>query len=322
LRAVLALRPGGGEVLDYTEIPDPEPGPGEVLVATARAGVNYIDVYAREGRRPAAFPLVLGREGSGTVVEVGEGVTSLAEGDRVAWPAAEGSYAELVVVSAEGLVKLPADVGFEVGAALPLQGITAHYLATDTFPLSPGDNCLIHAAAGGVGLLLTQVAKLRGATVFATAGTDEKVALARDAGADHVVNYRETSFKEAIEGLAGPNAIDVVYDGVGAATFAEGLDLLRPRGTMVTFGNASGAPAAIEPAVLAEKGSLFLTRPTMHNYIATRTELERRMTDLFDWFAGGQLSVRIGAEFPLASAAEAHSALEGRSTTGKVLLVP
>lgn len=292
------------------------------MVETARAGVNFIDVYIREGRRPVDFPLVLGREGSGTVIGVGDAATSFVPGDRVAWPAAGGSYAERVVVAEDGLVKLPDDVGCEIGAALPLQGITAHYLATDTYPLAPGDSCLVHAAAGGVGLLLTQIAKLRGATVFATVGTDEKVALARAAGADHVVNYRTTSFKEAVEDLAGRHAMDVVYDGVGASTFADSLDLLRPRGTMVSFGNASGAPAAIAPAVLAEKGSLFLTRPTMHHYIATHSELERRMADLFDWVAAGRISVRIGAEFPLASAADAHAALESRSTTGKVLLVP
>lgn len=322
MRAVRAVRPGGPEVLDYAEIPDPEPGPGEVLIEAARAGVNFIDVYIREGRRPVDFPITLGREGSGTVIAAGDAVASFSVGDRVAWPSAVGSYAERVVVAEAGLVGLPDDVGFETGAALPLQGITAHYLASDTYPLAPGDKCLVHAAAGGVGLLLTQIAKLRGATVFATAGTDEKVALAREAGADHVVNYRTTPFKGAIEDLAGRHAMDVVYDGVGASTFDDSLDLLRPRGTMVSFGNASGAPAAIAPAVLAEKGSLFLTRPTMHHYIPTHSELERRMADLFDWVASGRLSVRIGDEFPLASAAEAHTALEGRATTGKVLLVP
>ena len=322
MKAVRATKPGGADVLEYTELPEPRAGAGEVVVEVSRAGVNFIDVYTREGRRPGTFPQVLGREGSGTVIAVGEGTPTIEVGDRVARPATPGSYAEQVVAPVTGLIALPDEIDFDIGAAIPLQGITAHYLATDTFPLAPGSQCLIHAAAGGVGLLLTQIAKLLGATVFATVGSDEKAALANAAGADHVINYRTTSFKEAVEDFAGANAIDVVYDGVGAATFADGLDLLKPRGTMVTFGNASGPPPAIEPMILAEKGSLFLTRPTMHHYIAGQAEMNRRMEDLFGWLARGELEVRVGAEFPLSSAAEAHTALESRATTGKVLLVP
>jgi NADPH2:quinone reductase len=240
----------------------------------------------------------------------------------VAWCDVSGSYAELAAIPAGRAVQVPDAVATDVAAAVMLQGITAHYLAFDTFPLHDGDRCLIHAAAGGVGLLLVQVAKRLGATVFATAGGPEKVELARAAGADHVIDYREDDFKAAVEAIAGPHAIDVVYDGVGKATFDGGLELLRPRGMMVAFGNASGPPAPLDVLRLSRGGSLFLTRPTMGHYIAGREELTRRTTHLFEWIAAGELDVRIGARFPLDQAADAHRALEGRQTAGKVLIIP
>ena len=253
---------------------------------------------------------------------VGGSVDGFAVGDRVGWTAVLGSYAEQHVVPLEAAIPLPDGVENAVVAAGLLQWLTAHYLAIDTYALSPGDRCLIHAGAGGVGLLLTQIAKMRGAEVVTTVGNDEKAALSRKAGADHVVVYTRDNFKKSIEEQFGEKAIDVVYDGVGAATFMEGLDLLRARGMMVTFGNASGPVPELSPLVLSQKGSLFLTRPTMFHYMQTREELLLRTNDLFEWIAAGDLEVRIGAEFDLANAADAHRALEGRKTTGKVLIRP
>jgi NADPH2:quinone reductase len=322
VKAVQVSRIGGPEVLELVEVPEPEPGPGQVLVRVEAAGLNYIDTYQRGGLYPMQVPFVLGVEGAGTVEAVGDEVGEVSVGDRVAWCDAPGSYAELTAVPAGRAVKVPDGVTTEVAAAVMLQGITAHYLAVDTFPLHEGDRCLIHAAAGGVGQLLVQVAKRKGAQVFATAGGAEKVEVARQAGADHVIDYRETDFKEAVEEIAGPHAVDVVYDGVGAATFDGGLELLRPRGMMVAFGNASGPPAPLDVLRLSRGGSLFLTRPTMGHYIASREELTGRTDDLFEWIAAGELDVRIGARFPLDQAADAHRALEGRQTTGKVLLIP
>ncbi len=322
MRAVVVNEPGGPEKLVPSEVPTPTPGPGEVVARVTAAGLNYIDTYHRSGLYPMEFPLIPGIEGAGTVESLGEGVTDLAPGDRIAWSSAQGTYAEQVVVLAEKAVPLPDAVDDEVAAAVLLQGLTAHYLAVDTFPLHPGHTCLIHAGAGGVGLLLTQIAKMRGARVITTVGSGDKVAMSREAGADDVIVYTEVDFGVAVEDLLGPHSLDVVYDGVGAATFDQGIDLLRPRGTMVTFGNASGPVPPVSPLTLMQKGSIFLTRPTMGHYLLTRDELLGRVTDLFDWVGSGSLTVQIGARYPLEEAARAHQALESRATTGKVLLIP
>lgn len=322
MKAIVVRELGRPEQLLYEDVPDPEPGPGQLAVEVTAAGVNFIDTYHRSGLYPMELPFTPGLEGAGRVAEVGEGVEGYSPGDRVGWVSALGSYSERHLVTSGAAIPLPEGIDEDVAAALLLQGITAHYLATDTFPLSAGDICLIHAGAGGVGLLLTQIAKGRGAEVVTTVGTEEKAALSEQAGADLVVRYTETDFKEAIEEEFGPNSLDVVYDGVGATTFEKGLDLLRPRGMMVAFGNASGPPPPISPLILSQKGSLFLTRPTMAHYTQTRDELLGRAGSLFDLVRAGLLQVRIGMRFPLADAAEAHRALEGRHTTGKVLLQP
>lgn len=322
MRAVVVREAGGPEVLSVEEIAKPSPRSDEVLVRVEAAGLNYIDTYHRGGLYPMQMPLTPGREGAGVIEAVGETVTGFRPGQRVGWVDALGSYAEWISIPAGAAIPLPDDVDTSLAAAVLLQGITAHYLAIDTFPLTTGDKCLIHAAAGGVGLLLTQIAKMRGAEVFATVGTKEKANLSRDAGADHVIVYTEADFKEAVEAISGPKSIDVVYDGVGKATFEKGLGLLRPRGLMVSFGNASGPPPELSPLVLMRKGSIYLTRPTMGDYMRTPDETLGRVDDLFAWIASGALSVRIGAEFPLEQAADAHRALEGRATTGKVLIRP
>ncbi len=313
---------GGADVLAYEEIPTPQPGQGELAVEVVAAGLNYIDTYQRSGLYPMTLPYTPGSEAAGVVRGVGEGVDDFAVGDRVAWAGVPGAYAEMAIVPTRIAVRVPEAVALDTAAAVMLQGMTAHFLAVDTFPLAPGHRCLVHAAAGGVGLLLVQIAKRRGAEVFATVGSAEKAELAQEAGADHVVLYNEADFGAAIEAIAGPRPLDVVYDGVGKATFDRSLDLLRPRGMMVTFGNASGPVDPVLPLKLSQAGSLFLTRPTLTHYIATREDLERRAGDLFGWIADGTLSVRIGARVPLAEAADAHRMLEGRQTTGKVLLLP
>jgi NADPH2:quinone reductase len=322
VRAIIVERTGGPEVLTLAERLDPEPGPGDLVVRVAAAGVNFIDIYRRTGLYPTQPPFVLGGEGAGAVVSVGADVEDFRPGDLVAWADGGDSYAELAKVPAARTVRVPDGVSAEVAAAVLLQGLTAHFLTHDTYRLTAGSRCLIHAAAGGVGGLVVQMAKARGAEVFATAGSDEKVETARGAGADHVVNYREQDFGAAVEAIAGEHALDVVYDGVGKATFARGLDLLRPRGTMVTFGNASGPPDPVSPLTLMAKGSLYLTRPTLGHYVATTAELRDRAADVLGWVADGTLDVRIGARLPLADAAEAHRMLESRSTTGKLLLIP
>lgn len=323
MKAVLVEELGGPENLILSEVPDPgPPGPGRLLVEVAAAGVNFVDTYHRTGLYDMDLPFTPGLEGSGTVAAVGDDVEGFEPGDRVGWLNVLGSYAERHLVPADQAVPVPDDVDSRLAAAAMLQGLTAQYLATSTWPLQPGDRCLIHAGAGGVGLLLTQIAKLLGAEVFTTVGTEEKAATSREAGADHVIVYTDEDFRNAIEDVAGPRALDVVYDGVGADTFMKGLDLLRPRGMMVTFGNASGPVPAIAPLVLSQKGSLFLTRPTMTHYIRTREELLGRCADLFGWIVSGEVQVRIDQEFPLDRAADAHRALEGRRTTGKVLLIP
>ncbi|MDJ0767199.1 MAG: quinone oxidoreductase [Ilumatobacter sp.] len=313
---------GGPEVMVWRELPDPEPDAGQIVVETAAAGLNFIDTYQRTGLYAVPLPWVLGLEGSGTVVAVGDGVTMWSIGDRVAWPGSPGSYATKVALPADRVVAVPESVDLETAAALPLQGMTAHYLATDTYALTEGSRCLVHAGAGGVGLLLIQIAKLLGAEVFTTVGTPEKAELAGAAGADHTILYRDVDFAEAITGIAGARPLDVVYDGVGKTVFDQSLSLLRKRGTMATFGNASGPVDPVSPLTLSSNGSIFLTRPTLFDYIAERDELERRAADLYGWVADGRLDVRIGARFALEDAADAHRALEGRQTTGKVLLIP
>jgi NADPH2:quinone reductase len=321
MKAIVISEPGGPETLHLENVSDPLAAPGEIVARVDAAGVNFIDTYHRTGLYPVEYPLIPGLEGAGIVVDSGES-EEFSPGDRIGWVSAMGSYAELLAVPVERAIPVPQAVDAETAAAVLLQGITAHYLATDTYPLSAGDICLIHAGAGGVGLLLTQIAARKGARVITTVGTHEKAELSRNAGAGDVIVYTETNFKEAVEGLVGPNALDVVYDGVGKATFDQSMDLLRPRGMMVTFGNSSGPVPEIAPLTLAQKGSIFLTRPTMAHYLQTRTELMGRVNDLFAWISQGDLDVHIGQRFPLAEAAEAHRALEGRRTTGKVLLIP
>ncbi len=322
MKAIRITTTGGPEVLEWTDVPDPVAGAGEVVVEVAAVGLNFIDTYQRTGLYPMDLPFVPGLEGAGTVAEVGAGVTGVAPGDRLAWAGSIGSYAERVAIPAHRAVAVPPDVSLDLAAAVMLQGLTAHYLATDTFPLAAGSKCLIHAGAGGVGSLLIQMAKLRGAEVFTTVGADDKAELARAAGADHVILYRDVDFGDEVERIAGPHALDVVYDGVGKAVFDRSLELLARRGMLVQFGNASGAVDPVAPLRLARGGSLFLTRPLLSDYTATREELASRADDVFGWLAAGQLDVRIGERFPLEDAADAHRALEARRTTGKVLLHP
>lgn len=315
--------PGGPEVMHWRELPDRVAAAGEVVVAVEAAGLNYIDTYQRSGLYPVELPYVLGLEGAGTVTAIGEGVSQLAVGDRVAWATSAGSYATQVVVPVDKLMRVPETIDGETAAAIPLQGMTAHFLATDSFALAEGDRCLVHAGAGGVGLLLIQIAKLRGAEVFTTVGTPEKAELARAAGADHTILYRDVDFVEAIREIAGQERpLDVVYDGVGKTVFLPSLSLIRTRGTMVTFGNASGPVDPISPLELSANGSLFLTRPTLFHHARTAAEIQARADDLFGWIADGSLTVRIGARYPLRDAADAHRALEARETTGKVVLLP
>ena len=313
---------GGPEVMSFEEAAEPEADADGIVVEVGAAGVNFIDTYHRSGLYDMPLPLTPGLEGAGTVVAVGSDVTQWTAGDHVAWTGAIGSYAEKVAMPAASAVAVPDGVSADTAAAAMLQGLTAQYLIDSTYALAEGDKCIVHAAAGGVGLLLVQMAKMKGAEVFATVGTAEKAELARGAGADHVIMYRDVDFAEAIEEIAGPNAIDVVYDGVGATTFAGGLRVLRRRGTMATFGNASGPVDAVTPIESSAGKSLFLTRPSLFDYIAAPGELQARANEMFSWIAAGTLDVRIGLEMPLADAAEAHRRLEGRETTGKVLLRP
>ncbi|HEX2190175.1 MAG TPA: quinone oxidoreductase [Longimicrobiaceae bacterium] len=322
-RTMLAVRlhePGGPEALRVERVPVPVPAAGEALVRIEATGVNFIEVYQRRGLYRVPLPATLGGEGGGEVVAVGPGVDEVRGGDRVAWAGGSGAYAEYAAVPAAKLVPLPAEVSPRLAAAVMLQGMTAHYLATSTYPLKEGDRCLVHAAAGGVGLLLVQIAKRRGAYVVGTAGTREKAELARSAGADEVIVYTEQDFAAEARRLTGGRGVQVVYDSVGKTTFLPGLDVLAPRGTMVLFGQSGGPVEAVDPQLLNQKGSLFLTRPTLAHYVATREELLWRAGELFSWIGAGELDVRVGAEFALADAAEAHRALESRGTTGKVLL--
>ena len=316
--AIRVAEAGGPEVLEWAEVEAPKPGDGQALVKVAAAGVNFIDTYHRTGLYPVDFPFTPGVEGAGTIEDIA-GASDLAPGNRVAWTMVLGSYAEYAVVDLDRLVRIPNGVATDVAASVMLQGTTAHYLAHDTFPLFDGATCLIHAGAGGVGHLLIQLAKDLGAKVFATVGNPEKAEVARRVGADHVIEYSEVDFAAEVERIAGPRPLDVVYDGVGATTLEAGLGLLRPRGTMVTFGNASGAPPAVPPLELMRHGSLYLTRPTLGDYTATPADLARRVTEIFNHLQRG-MEVVIGARMPLAGAADAHRALEGRGTIGKVLL--
>ncbi|MFF5210630.1 quinone oxidoreductase family protein [Streptosporangium sp. NPDC000396] len=319
MRAIVVSATGGPEVLTYTDHPDPVPNPGEVAVDVAASGVNFIDVYHRMGRYPLPLPFVPGNEGAGTVTAVGEDVTGVSVGDTVAWSGVMGSYAEKAVVPASQLLAVPEGVTAEVAAAVTLQGLTAHYLTHSTYEVKPGDDVLVHAAAGGMGLLLTQIAKLRGARVIGTVSTEEKEKLARQAGADEVLRY--SGFADAVRDLTG-SGVHVVYDGVGATTFDESLSSLRPRGMMALYGQASGPVPPVDPQLLNQRGSLFLTRPTLTHYIATREELAWRASDIFGWVASGRLKVHISHRYPMAEAARAHEDLEARRTTGKVLLLP
>lgn len=313
---------GGPEKLTLETAPEPVPGPGQVVVQLEAMGVNYIDTYYRRGLYQTQVPFVPGQEGAGTVRLVGNGVSAIAIGDRVAFTGIMGSYAEWQAVPADRVVKLPSGLRFKDGAAAMLQGMTAHYLATSTFPLRPGHVCLVHAAAGGVGLLLCQIARLRGATVIGTVSTEEKAALARAAGAEHTILYNNQDFEVETRRLTGAAGVDVVYDGVGVTTFSKGLNCLRRRGMMVLFGQSSGPVPPFDLGILNQKGSLFVTRPSLGAYITTREELVERATDVLGWVADGKLKLRIEHVFPLAEATEAHRALEGRKTTGKVLLEP
>lgn len=328
VQTIQAGSAGGPEVLELVELPTPDPGPGQVRVRVAAAGVNFIDTYRRSGLYPAAFPHVVGGEGAGTVEALGDGVAGIDVGDRVAWASgAPGSYAEQVLLDAEHAVPVPDGVDLTTAAALLLQGMTAHYLVTSTFPVVPGQDVLVHAAAGGVGLLLTQLAVARGARVLATVGAAGKEDLARGAGADAVIRYDllgdlATRLPARVRELTGGAGVHTVFDGVGRATFEASLASLRPRGGLALFGAASGPVPPLDPQRLNAAGSLFLTRPTLAHYTATREELLWRAGELLDAVAAGTLDVRVGATFPLAGAAEAHRALEGRATTGKVLLVP
>ena len=322
MKAVCIHQFGGPEVLQYEEVPTPTPGPGQVLVKLAAAGLNYIDVYQRTGHYPNKLPYTMGLEGSGTVVAVGPQVTSFKAGEPVAYTGVPGAYAEYALIPAESLVRMPVGLDVTVGAAAMLQGMTAHYLAYTTYPLKPGDSCLIHAAAGGVGLLLVQMAKQCGARVFGTVSTEEKAALAREAGADEAILYTRQDFETEIKRLTNGHGVNVVYDSVGKTTFEKSLHCLKPLGYLVLYGQSSGPVAPFDPAVLSAKGSLFLTRPSLFHYIADRASLEKRAGDVLSWIASGQLKMRIEFTFPLANVAEAHRSLEGRKTTGKVLLIP
>jgi NADPH2:quinone reductase len=313
---------GGPEVLRYESVEPASPGRGQVLVRVEAAGLNFIEVYQRTGRYKVALPFVPGSEAGGEVVEIGEAVSGVKVGDQVASQSFAGSYAEYALAPAERLVLLPAGVTPRVAAAVLLQGMTAHYLACSTFPLAPGQSCLVHAAAGGVGLLLCQIAHRLGARVIGTVSTETKAALAREAGADEVILYTQQDFVTETRRLTGGAGVHVVYDSVGRTTFAKSLDCLAPRGMMVLFGQSSGPVEPVDPQVLSQKGSLFLTRPTLANYVATKADLLERASAVLRWVADGSLRVRIGHEFPLAAAAEAHTELEARRTTGKVLLIP
>ena len=322
MKAIQVTQPGGPDVMQLADLPTPQPKPNEALVKIAAAGVNFIDIYNREGRYKVALPFIPGQEGAGVVSALGSDVRDLAIGDRVAYTSVLGSYAEYAVVPADRLVKIPNGVSDPEAAATMLQGMTAHYLCHDTFPLKKGDTALIHAAAGGVGLLLVQMAHHIGARIIATVSTEEKARLAREAGADEIIFYTQSDFEAETKRLTDGRGVDVVYDSVGKTTFEKGLNILRPRGMMVLFGGSSGPVPPFDPITLTGKGSLFLTRPSLGHYIITRQELEQRSRAVFAMIREGKLKLRIEHVYPLAQAQQAHRDLEGRKTTGKLLLIP
>ena len=320
MKAIYIEHPGGVDALKYGDRPVPEPAAEQALVKLAYTGVNFIDTYHRSGLYPLPIPAVIGTEGAGIVEKVAEGVTTVKPGDRVAYAMSPGSDAEYAAVPVKLLVPVPDEVELNVAAAAMLQGMTAHYLTQSTFPLKPGHTALVHAAAGGTGRLVVQMAKQAGATVIGTVGTEEKAELARSDGADHAIIYSDVDFVKETKAFTGGRGVDVVYDGVGKSTFMKSLDCLAPRGMMVTFGNASGPVDPVPPLLLSQKGSLFLTRPNLGHYIADREDLEWRTNDLFTWIAEGRIHINIQQTYPLAEAAKAHKALEGRKTTGKLIL--
>lgn len=322
MKAIQVKQAGGPEAMELAELPVPQPKPNEAVVKLAASGVNFIDVYVREGRYKAPLPLVVGQEGAGTVTAVGPEVKTFKVGDRVAWTSVLGSYAEYAAVPADRLVPIPSGVTDQQAAAAMLQGMTAHYLSHDTYPLKQGQTALVHAAAGGVGQLLVQMAHNIGARVIATVSTDEKAKLARQAGADEVILYTQVDFETETKRITAGKGVDVVYDSVGKTTFEKGLNVLRPRGMMVLFGGSSGPVPPVDPMTLMQKGSLYLTRPTLVNYIATREELVARSNAVFGMIAAGKLKLRIEHSYPLAEAQRAHRDLEARKTTGKILLIP
>ena len=320
MRAIQIKQTGGPQVLELVELPRPEPRAGQVLVRVQASGVNFIDTYLREGRYPAPLPFVPGQEAAGTVEALGDGVAGFAVGDRVAWTGTRGTYAEFALAPATDLLHLPGHISSEQAAAVMTQGLTAHYLAYSTYAIQPGDTVLVHAGAGGVGLLLTQIAKRLGARVLTTVSTEEKAELSRDAGADRVILYTQSSFADAVKQETKGRGLPVVYDSVGETTFEESLRCLQPRGLLALYGASSGPVPPFDLIRLSTMGSLFVTRPTLKDYVGTRTELEERANTLFDWIGKGQLQVRIGHRYPLEAAQQAHRDLEGRKTTGKVLL--
>jgi len=322
MKAIQITETGGPEVLKLRDLPTPTPGPGQALIRIEASGVNFIDVYLREGRYPAKLPFVPGQEAAGVVTAVGPEVAGVKVGDRVAWCHAMGTYAEFAVAPVALLIAVPEGISFEQAAAALLQGMTAHYLSHSTYAIQPGDPVLIHAGAGGVGLLLIQMAKRLGARVFTTVSTEEKAALAREAGADEAILYTQEDFVAKVREFTGGKGVPVVYDSVGKTTFDGSLACLRTRGLMALFGGSSGAVPPFDLIQLSTRGSLFLTRPTMKDYTATREELEKRAGDVLRWVADGSLKLRLEHNYPLAEAEQAHRDLEGRKTTGKVLLIP
>lgn len=322
MKAIRIHQSGSSAVMKLEELPTPTAGEGQLLVKLEAAGLNFIDTYQRSGLYKMELPFTPGLEGAGVVEAVGPGVNGFQVGDVVTYTGIPGAYAEYALVPAARAIKMPKGVETRMGAAVMLQGLTAHYLCKDTYPLKAGEACLVHAGAGGVGLLLIQMCKMIGATVYATVSTEEKAALAREAGADHVILYTKEDFEEAVKARMGDGKLDVVYDSVAKTTFDKGLNLLRPRGLMVMFGQSSGPIPPFDLNTLNPKGSLYVTRPSLANYISTRQDLERRAGEVLGWVAAGKLKVRIGATFPLAEASSAHDALEGRKTTGKVLILP
>ena len=322
MKIIYVKEPGGPEKMELAEVPKLQPGPGEALVRIAAIGVNFIDVYFRMGRYRADLPIVLGNEGAGAVESIGAGVTAVAPGDRVAWAMHRGSYAEYAAVPEALLVKIPPHVSFETAAAAMLQGMTAHYLTHSTFALKSGDTCLVHAAAGGAGGLVVQMAKMLGARVFGTVSTEEKARIAREAGADETILYTKQDFEAEVKRSTGGRGVDVVYDSVGQTTFSKSLDSLRPRGMLALFGQSSGPVPPFDPNILNGKGSLFLTRPSLAHYLLTRQELTWRAGDVLSWIDAGKLRLRIDRSYPLADAAAAHRDLESSRTAGKLLLIP